>query len=77
MNTAFLRKNGADFKMPDVCFTADFHFGRHNIIRHYSRPFNDVAHMEAQTIDSHNKTVEKGGPALFSGRVLHRRSQAR
>ncbi|MFT4656920.1 MAG: calcineurin-like phosphoesterase family protein [Candidatus Aldehydirespiratoraceae bacterium] len=38
-------------------FTADLHFGHHNIIEYCSRPFADVDHMNRRLIDNWNAVV--------------------
>jgi calcineurin-like phosphoesterase family protein len=43
--------------MPNVWFTADQHFGHHNIIRYCSRPFANVQEMDAALIDRWNSIV--------------------
>ena len=70
--------------MPDIFFTADFHFGHHNIIRYCNRPFRNVE--EDQTIlERLNASVKASDTLYFLGdfcigskaRVLVHRQQIR
>ena len=40
--------------MPNIWFTADFHFGHSNIIRYCNRPFQSVEEMDQTILDRLN-----------------------
>jgi calcineurin-like phosphoesterase family protein len=40
--------------MPNIWFTADFHFGHGNIIRYCNRPFQSVEEMDRTILDRLN-----------------------
>ena len=57
--------------MPNIWFTADFHFGRSNIIRYCDRPFLSVEEMDQTILDRLDASV-KANDILFSLGFLHR-----
>ncbi len=53
--------------MPDIWFTADFHLGHRNIIRHCNRPFGDVTEMDIQILARLNKAIKEKDILYFLG----------
>ncbi len=71
--------------MPDIWFTADFHFGHNNIIRYCNRPFRNVEEMDQTILERLNASVKASDTLYFLGdfcigskaRVLVHRKQIR
>ena len=71
--------------MPDIWFTADFHFGHSNIIRYCNRPFRNVEEMDQTILERLNASVKANDTLYFLGdfcigsktRALERRRQIR
>ena len=57
--------------MPNVWFTADFHFGHNDIIRYCNRPFRSVEEMDQTILDRLNASVKANDILYFLG-DLHR-----
>ena len=53
--------------MPNVWFTADFHFGHTNIIRYCGRPFADAKGMDGEILDRLNSAVADKDLLYFLG----------
>jgi calcineurin-like phosphoesterase family protein len=53
--------------MPNICFTADFHFGHDNIIRYCNRPFRSVEEMDQTILDRLNASVKANDILYFLG----------
>jgi len=53
--------------MPNIWFTADFHFGHSNIIRYCNRPFRSVEEMDQTILDRLNASVKANDILYFLG----------
>ena len=53
--------------MPNIWFTADFHFGHNNIIRYCNRPFRSVEEMDQTILDRLNASVKANDIIYFLG----------
>ncbi len=53
--------------MPNIWFTADFHFGHNNIIRYCNRPFRSVEEMDQTILDRLNASVKANDILYFLG----------
>ncbi len=53
--------------MPNIWFTADFHFGHSHIIRYCNRPFRSVAEMDQAILDRLNASVKVNDILYFLG----------
>jgi len=45
--------------MPNIWFTADFHFGHNNIIPYCNRPFRSVEEMDLTILERLNASVQR------------------
>jgi calcineurin-like phosphoesterase family protein len=71
--------------MPNIWFTADFHFGHNNIIRYCNRPFPSVEEMDQTILDRLNASVKANDILYFLGdfcigsqaKALERRKEIR
>jgi calcineurin-like phosphoesterase family protein len=71
--------------MPNISFTADFHFGHSNIIRYCNRPFRNVEEMDQTILERLNASVKANDSLYFLGdfcigskvRALEHRKQIR
>jgi len=55
--------------MPDIWFTADFHFGHSNIIRYCNRPFRNAEEMDQTILERLNSSVKANDILLFSSGI--------
>ena len=53
--------------MPKTWFTADTHFGHHNVIRYCGRPFLDANSMDERLIENWNAVVKRGDKVWHVG----------
>jgi calcineurin-like phosphoesterase family protein len=53
--------------MPDIWFTADFHFGHSNIIRYCNRPFRNAEEMDQTILERLNASVKVNDILYFLG----------
>lgn len=53
--------------MPNIWFTADFHFGHSNIIRYCNRPFRNVEEMDRTILERLNASVKVNDILYFLG----------
>lgn len=53
--------------MPDIWFTADFHFDHNNILRYCDRPFSNVQEMNRAILDNLNRRVKPNDVLYFLG----------
>ena len=53
--------------MPDIWFTADFHFDHNNILRYCGRPFANVEEMNRAILDNLNRRVKPNDILYFLG----------
>src|SRR5580704_9889068 len=53
--------------MPNIWFTADFHFGHSNIIRYCNRPFQSVEEMDRTILDRLNDSAKANDILYFRG----------
>jgi calcineurin-like phosphoesterase family protein len=53
--------------MPNIWFTADFHFGHSNIIRYCNRPFQSVEEMDRTILDSLYDSAKANDILYFLG----------
>ena len=53
--------------MPNIWFTADFHFGHSNIIRYCNRPFQIVEEMDRTILDRLNDSAKANDILYFLG----------
>ncbi len=51
--------------MPDIWFTADFHFGHSNIIRYCNRPFRNAEEMDQTILERLNSSVKANDILYF------------
>ena len=71
--------------MPNIWFTADFHFGHSNIIRYCNRPFRSVEEMDQTILERLNASAKANDILYFLGdfcigskaRALQHREQIR
>ena len=53
--------------MPEIWFTADFHFGHQNIIRYCNRPFATISEMDGEILARLNDSVAEADTIYFLG----------
>lgn len=58
--------------MPNVFFTADEHYGHHNIIKFCKRPFTNLTDMTDGLIARHNSRVSSGDTVYHIGDMFWR-----
>lgn len=51
----------------DIWFSADYHLGHKNIIKHDNRPYSDVEEMDTAIIANHNSVVKPSDKFYFAG----------
>ena len=59
-----------------IFFTADFHFGHNNIIKHCSRPFHSIGEMNGALIGNWNATVSPDDTVYVLGDLFFGGSRA-
>lgn len=57
-----------------IFFSADFHLGHKNIIKHCNRPFDSVEQMDACIIENVNRKVQEKDTLYFLGDFCYRNS---
>jgi calcineurin-like phosphoesterase family protein len=53
-----------------IWFSADHHFGHHNIIQYCHRPFSGLEEMHEKLISNHNDYVKKGDTVYMLGDIV-------
>ncbi len=79
------RNSPLSFRVPNIWFTADFHFGHTNIIRYCGRPFHTAEEMDMTILERLNALVKPNDLLYFLGdfcmgsraRIQERRRQIR
>lgn len=56
--------------MPNIWFTADFHLGHKNIVRHCNRPFDTVEEMNRTIIERLNSLVKTAEVSINGQRIV-------